>query len=58
MAVVVGCMGSETVVNIAHDGGVRELTIRDDLTLQYRSKTGNPNRRGPRNKRDEGKFKN
>merc|ERR1712115_336758 len=34
-AAVVGCMGDEAVVNIAHDGGVSELTLRDGVTLEF-----------------------
>jgi len=52
VAAVVGCMGSEAVVNIAHDGGVCELTLRDGVTLEFVSQGDNENGRGARVKRD------
>ena len=51
---MVGCMGSEAVVNIAHDGGVCELTLRDGVTLEFVSQGDNENGRGARVKRDTG----
>ena len=55
MAVVVGCMDSETVVNIARNGRVRELTLRENLTLHFVSKPVDQNGTAFRVKRHEGK---
>jgi len=47
-AAVVGCIGSETVVNIAHNGFVSELTLRDGVTLEFIPKEDNQIEGGPR----------
>ena len=54
-AAVVGCIGSETVVNIAHNGFVSELTLRDGVTLEFIPKEDNQIEGGPRVTREIGK---
>ena len=56
MAAVVGCMGNETVVNLAHDGRVSELTLRYGITLEFVSNGDNENVRAARAKRETGEL--
>ena len=41
MAIVVGCIGDETAINIAHPGGISEFILRNNITQQLI-----PNNRG------------
>ena len=34
MAIVVGCIGDETAINIAHLGGISEFILRNNITQQ------------------------
>ena len=49
-------MGNETVVNLAHDGRVSELTLRYGITLELISNGDNENVRAARAKRETGKL--
>ena len=54
-----GCMGSETVINIGHDGRVTKLTLRDRATLRRVAPpqgTAQNATRAARVKRQTGKF--
>ena len=34
-AIVVGCIGDETAINIAHQGGISEFTLKNDTSRQF-----------------------
>ena len=44
-AIVVGCIGDETAINIAHRGGINEFTVKNDTSQQSFSKWYTPNAR-------------